>query len=238
MKEFNITGKERNKTGRENSQRERRESLVPCVIYGGKENIHFSTQLNSFNNLVYTPNVYLININIEGKNHKAILQDVQFHPVTDKIIHADFYEIFEDKEVTISIPVKLTGSSPGVQKGGLLREKRRTLSVRGLPKNLPDYLEVDISGLEIDDNVHIGDLTFENLEIMDPAEAMIVTIISPKRLEKALEEAEAAAEEASEGAEEVAAPAEGGEAAPAQESAGEAATDEGQESGGEESKEE
>ncbi len=236
MKEFNITGKERNKTGRKNSQRERRDSLVPCVIYGGKENIHFSTQLNSFNNLVYTPNVYLININIEGKNHKAILQDVQFHPVTDKIIHADFYEVFDDKEVTISIPVKLTGSSPGVQKGGLLREKRRTLSVRGLPKNLPDYLEVDISGLEIDDNVHIGDLSFDNLEIMDPGEAMIVTIISPKRLEKALEEAEAAAEEAGEGAEEAVAAE--GETAPAQEGAGEAAAEEGQESGSEESKEE
>jgi large subunit ribosomal protein L25 len=236
MKEFNITGKERNKTGRKNSQRERRDSLVPCVIYGGKENIHFSTQLNSFNNLVYTPNVYLININIEGKNHKAILQDVQFHPVTDKIIHADFYEVFDDKEVTISIPVKLTGSSPGVQKGGLLREKRRTLSVRGLPKNLPDYLEVDISGLEIDDNVHIGDLSFDNLEIMDPGEAMIVTIISLKRLEKALEEAEAAAEEAGEGAEEAVAAE--GETAPAQEGAGEAAAEEGQESGSEESKEE
>ncbi len=236
MKEFNIKGKERDKTGRNNSQKERRESLVPCVIYGGKENKHFATQLNNFNNLVYTPNVYLINIDIEGKNHKAILQDVQFHPVTDKIIHADFYEVFEDKEVSISIPVKLKGSSPGVQKGGLLREKRRTLLVRGLPKNLPDHLEVDISGLEIDDNIHIGDLSFENLEILDPAEAMIVTIISPKRLEKALEEAEAAAEEAGEGAEE-AVPAEGGEA-PAQEGAGEAAAEEGQESGGEESKEE
>lgn len=236
MKEFNIKGKERDKTGRKNSQRERRESLVPCVIYGGKENVHFATQLNSFNNLVYTPNVYLINIDIEGKNHKAILQDVQFHPVTDKIIHADFYEIFEDKEVSLSIPVKLVGSAPGVQKGGLLREKRRSLSVKGLPKNLPDYLEVDVSGLEIDDNIHIGDLSFENLEIMDPAEAMIVTVISPKRLEKAFEEAEAAAEEAAEGAEEAVAAE--GETAPAQEGAEEAAAEEGQESGGEGSKEE
>lgn len=199
MKEFSIKGEKRNRVGRKDSQKLRRNEYVPCVIYGGEGNVHFTTPLKYFNNLVYTPNVYLINLDISGEKHYAMLQDVQFHPVTDKVIHADFYEVYEDRPVTINLPTKLVGSSPGVVKGGYIREKRRSIQVRGLPRNLPDYLEIDISKLDVGQNIHLGDLSYENLEIMDPHEAMIVTVISPKKLEKALADAEAAAEAAAEG---------------------------------------
>jgi large subunit ribosomal protein L25 len=221
MKEFNIKGSERKEVGKNDARKLRKNGYVPCIIYGAEKNIHFYTELKSFNNLVYTPNVYIVNIDLDGKVHKAIMQDIQFHPVTDKIIHVDFYEIFMDQPVGMNIPVKIVGNSPGVLKGGNLRQKRRDVYIRGLPKDFPDVLNVDITGLEIGDNVHIYDLEFENLEVLDPPEAMVVSVDSPKRMAKSMMEAEEG-EEGAEGAEGEA-PAEGeaateGEAGDAKES--------------------
>lgn len=149
-------------------------------MYGGEEVIHFYTHENNFKSLIYTPNAYIIRLDIDGEKYQAIVQDVQFQPVTDRITHIDFKQVFDDKPVVMNIPISTTGDSPGIKGGGKLRKKRRTIKVKGLIKDLPDQLEIDISSLDIGMSLKIHDLNWENLEIMDPPKAMVVAVITSR----------------------------------------------------------
>lgn len=188
MKTFKIKGSLREKTGKKSARDLRSSDLVPCVMYGMGENIHFYIERNIFTHLVYTSDAYLIKIDINGEQYDAILQEVQYHPVTDMVQHADFVQVLEDKKVTMKIPVRLTGTSVGLKSGGKLRQRRRYMKVRGLVKDLPDFCDIDITDVDIGDFIKVGELSFENLEILDPPRAMIVGVVSSRLVAKGLRE--------------------------------------------------
>ena len=166
-------------------------------MYGGDSIYHFYAHENAFKKMIYTHDVYLILINIEGEKHKAVVQDIQFHPVTDKIQHIDFVEVFDDKPVVVNIPVELTGSSIGIKNGGKLRHKRRTLKVKGLVEHLPGRLNIDITDVDISHVVKVGDLKYDNLQLLDPHRSMVLSVISSRLAMKSMiTEEPAAAEEA------------------------------------------
>jgi large subunit ribosomal protein L25 len=163
------------------------------VLYGAKNHIHFSIYREDFKMLVYTPNTYRVQLDIDGTIYKAILQDMQFHPVNDTIIHADFFEIDETQNVEIDIPVKFVGNSIGVRQGGKLIVKSQKLRVRALPKNLPDSIDINIETLEIGKSVKVADITVENMILLDSPNNPIVTV---KTTRAAAEAATAAAKDA------------------------------------------
>ena len=184
MKSITIKGSQRESVGKVSTKALRNAEKVPCVLYGGDKAIHFSADEISFKNLVYTPNIYTATIDLEnGEKVKAILQDIQFHPVTDKILHVDFYQLFDDKEITMNIPIHLLGSAPGVVAGGVLRFPNRTLRVRALPANLPDFINADISKLEIGDKIFVLDVKNDEFSILHPDD-MVVTQV---RMARAIE---------------------------------------------------
>ena len=200
MKTIEIKGSFRTELGKKSSKLIRKSGSIPCVIYGKKENIQFHAPELSFKNLVYTPEVHLVKLSIEDKEFKVVLKDMQFHPVSDKILHADFIEIFEDKPVIIGIPIKVTGDSVGVIAGGKLSIKKRNLKVKGLPVDLPEFLPIDITDLKIHESVKVGDLSFEKIELLDPKKVMVLTIATSRVAQKTDEEvaAETAAAAAAE----------------------------------------
>ena len=198
MKSITIKGSKRESVGKAATKALRNADKVPCVLYGGENAIHFSAEEKAFKNLVYTPNVYTATIELEGeKAATCILQDIQFHPVTDKILHIDFYQLFDDKEVTMEIPVTLEGSSPGVMIGGALRFPNRKLKVKALPANLPDAIKADISKLEIGDKLFVREVIIPNCTILHP-ENTVVAQVRMSRAAQAPVEGEEAAEEATE----------------------------------------
>lgn len=176
MKTVSMSGSPRENVGKKDARDLRRKGLIPCVLYGGKEQIAFSATELSFRDIIFTPDACLIDLEVKGKKYSAILQDAQFHPVTGKIVHCDFLEIFPDKAVKIDIPIRITGNSPGVIKGGKLITKLRKLKAKGLMDALPDTIEVDISRLNISDSVKVGELTVEDIEFLDPANAVVVIV--------------------------------------------------------------
>ena len=176
METIEIIGYKRANLGKQNSKKLREEGNVPCVVYGGKEQIHFHSPMILFRDLVYTPGANFVKLNIEGVEKDAILQDIQFHPVTDKILHIDFLEIFDDKEVTISIPVTLKGLAIGVRNGGNLLHRRKKIITRGLPSNLPDAIEVNIEELKIGDFIYIKDLKSDNYTFLAPDSSVVVGV--------------------------------------------------------------
>ncbi|WP_088324639.1 50S ribosomal protein L25/general stress protein Ctc [Polaribacter tangerinus] len=176
MKSITIKGSKRESVGKVATKALRNAGMVPCVIYGGEQPIHFSAPELAFKKLVYTPNVYTATIDVDGQKVHTILQDIQFHPVSDKILHVDFYQLFEDKEITMNIPVKLTGTSPGVLNGGSLRFTNRKLRVKALPANLPDYISADISKLKIGSKLVVTSLFNESYTIMHPDNTVVVQV--------------------------------------------------------------
>ncbi|HNX84042.1 MAG: 50S ribosomal protein L25/general stress protein Ctc [Bacteroidales bacterium] len=200
MKTIEIKAFPREHFGKKSTNSLRAEDNVPCVMYMEKENLHFYAHENAFRGLVYTPDVFLVNLEVAGKSYKAVMKEIQFHPVSDRLQHIDFMQVSEDKPVTIDIPLKITGESSGVKAGGKLRVKRRTLKVKGLTKYIPDHMTIDITGLGIGQSVKIGDLNYENLDIIDNKRAMIVAVevsrVSLKEEEAAAPGAEAPAAEA------------------------------------------
>lgn len=203
MKSLEIKGSERKELGKNHTKKLRAKGNIPCVIYGGEKNLHFYVFENDLKNLVYTPNVYLVDLNIDGKTYKAIMKDIQFHPVTDHILHIDFIEVFEDRPAIIKIPIEITGSSIGIKNGGKLRLRRRNLKVKGLTKHMPDTLNIDITQVDIGDVVKVEDLSYSNLEILDPKRSMVVGIISSRLAAKGMtiEEETVETAEGEEGAE-------------------------------------
>ncbi len=176
MQTFDLKGTKREAGGKKAAKALRASGNVPCIVYGGEKEITFSVVEGDFRNLIYTPNVYIVNLNIDGVVKTAILKDIQFHPVTDKILHVDFLEIFENKPTTIAIPVKLVGNSEGVKAGGKLQLEMRKLNVKALPANLPDNLEIDITNLGLGKTIQVGELSYENLEILNAKNAVVVAV--------------------------------------------------------------
>jgi large subunit ribosomal protein L25 len=154
----------------------RNQGKVPCVLYGGEKQVYFSVSENDLNKLVNTPAVYIVEIDFEGTVYKAILQDIQFHPLTDRINHVDFLQVFEDKEVTINIPVNFNGSAIGVKNGGNLLIRRRSIKTRALPSNLPDAIEVNIEDLKIGKTIFIGDIRSDNYTYLASDKAVVVSV--------------------------------------------------------------
>ncbi|GIV40635.1 MAG: 50S ribosomal protein L25 [Thermonema sp.] len=182
MRTVEIVGYKRNELGTAAAKKLRVEGYVPCVLYGGEDVVHFYAPMSLFKDLVYTPEAAFVKLNIEGDEYDAILQEAQFHPVADYITHADFLLLQEDKPVKMEIPVKVVGSSIGVQKGGKAEIKLRKLKVKALPKNMPQYVEVDISHLDLGKSVKVKDLNPESYTILNSPQNPIVSIAIPRAL--------------------------------------------------------
>ena len=194
MKTIEINGTFRTELGKKSSKQIRKTGNVPCVIYGKEKNIHFYVHENSFKNLVYTPAAHLVKLNIEDKEFKLVLKDMQFHPVKDNILHADFIEVTDNKPVVINIPIKVTGDSVGIIAGGKLSIKRRSLKVKGFAENLPEFLVVDITDLKIHEGIKVQDLSYDKLELLDQKKSMVLSIATSRVAAKT--DAEVAAEAA------------------------------------------
>ena len=208
MKSITIKGSERESVGKKATKALRNAGKVPCVLYGGEKPLHFSADELSFKELVYTPNAHTVVIDLEGDGKfDAVMQDIQFHPVTDKILHVDFYQLFKDKEVTMNIPVHLEGNSPGVRNGGRLLFRKRKLAIKALPDKLPDFFNVDISKLKIGGNIDVSTLVSKDFTILHPDNTVVVqvkaarTAVMVEDEEDAEEGGETAEETAAEGAE-------------------------------------
>ena len=223
MKSITIKGSERESVGKKATKALRNAGKVPCVVYGGEKPLHFSADELAFRDLVYTAAAHTVKVDLGEGKVKAILQDIQFHPVTDKILHIDFYQLFDDKEVTMNIPVRLQGNSPGVRNGGRLLFRKRKLAIKALPDKLPDYFDIDISSLKIGDNILVESLLNDDFTILHPDSTVVVqvktqraAIVEEVEEEEVVEGEEGATSEggegaAAEGGEGAEAPAEGGE---------------------------
>ena len=206
MKTVSMSGALRAHVGKKDAKKNRKEGKVPCVLYGGKEQVHFTIDDSDFKQIIFTPEVYILKINIDGTEYTAVLQDIQYHPVTDRILHADFLEVIKGKPVVIGVPLKFTGNAPGVIKGGKLRKKIRKLTVKGMVEDLPDFIEISISKLDLNDNVKVKDITYPNLEFLDTPTSEIVGVKTGRGagMDMPLDEdeaAESAEVEATEGSE-------------------------------------
>jgi large subunit ribosomal protein L25 len=180
MKAFSISGSLRANVGKKDANALRRAGNIPCVIYGGKQQIGFYAPVNSFTKLVYSPDVQTVNISVDGKTYNTKIQEIQVHPVSDKIMHIDFVELFDDKPAIMDIPVKLIGSSAGVKAGGKLVTNLRKLKVKALPKHLPDTIDINVEQLEIGKSIRIGDLNVQGLKFMDAPNVVITTVQSTR----------------------------------------------------------
>ena len=210
MKEVSLSGSLRENVGKKDAKAIRNADRVPCVIYGGDTQTHLSVKQTDMHKLVYTPNVNIIKVDVDGKSVRTVIQDIQHHPVTDKINHVDFIELKDDKKVKVNIPVNLEGRAIGVLNGGKLSQVFRTLKVYALPGKLPDAITVDISSLKIGMSIRVSDLMTDSLEILNAPNAVVCGVKMSRGAteeeeeeEAALAAAEAAGEgEGAEGAEE------------------------------------
>ena len=208
MKSITINGSKRESVGKVATKALRNAGRVPCVLYGGGEPLHFSAPELDFSKLVYTPNAHTVEITLEdGSKIAAIMQDIQFHPLTDRILHVDFYQLFDDKEVSMNIPVKIEGAAPGVlNSGGVLSRNKRKLRVKALPANLPDFIIADISKLELGNKLYTAELQSEDYTILHPDNTVVCQVRTSRA---SIIEEEVETEATEEGAE---APKEGAEA--------------------------
>lgn len=176
MKSITIQGQKRESVGKKSTQALRDAELVPCVVYGGEQPINFSTPEKSFKSLVYTPDAHTVVIELEGKKIDAVLQDIQFHPITDKILHVDFYQLSADKPVVMEVPVRITGRAKGVVAGGVLRQSFRKLKIKALPANLPDEIVVDVTPLRIGNKLYVGSIKNEAYTFLHPDNAVVAAV--------------------------------------------------------------
>ena len=211
MKSITINGSKRESVGKKATKALRNAGQVPCVLYGGDQPVHFSAEELAFSKLVYTPNAHTVVIALGDTSYNAVLQDIQFHPVTENILHIDFYQLFDNKEIAMDIPVVLTGNSIGVRAGGVLRRNRRKLRIKALPTNLPDFIEVDISNLRIGNKVYVSQLPSEDYKFLHSDNTVVCQVkqsrVSIAELEDD-EDEEEGTEASAEGAAESTTPAE------------------------------
>lgn len=182
MKTVEIIGYKRANLGKRESKRLREEGNAPCVVYGNGEQTHFYSPMILFRDLVYTPEARFVLLNIEGEEKRCILQDIQFHPVNEMILHADFLELADDKKVKMDIPVRLVGTAPGVIKGGKLMTKLRKISVSGFPNDIPEFIDVNVSKLDLGKSVKVSELEAKNYEILTNPLVSIATVTIPRSL--------------------------------------------------------
>jgi large subunit ribosomal protein L25 len=176
-----MSGSLRENVGKKDAKKLRKSELVPCVLYGGKqEQIRFSVGQKDFKPLLFTPDTHFVELTIDGKIYQAVLQEVQYHPVSDAVLHADFLQIIDDKPITISVPVRTNGVAPGVLQGGKLEIKIRKMKLRGLPAAIPQYVDIDISSLEIAQGVKVEEVAIDNVEVLN-VKTSIVVWVKPTR---------------------------------------------------------
>ena len=200
MKEISVSGQKRSETGKKASKLMRKEGLVPCNLYGEKkgenglpEAMSFAVPMADLRKVIYTPHIYVVNLNIDGAEHKAIIKELQFHPVKDTLLHIDFYEINDQKPITIGIPVKLNGLAQGVRDGGRLSLIVRKVNVTAKYQDIPETLDIDVTDLTIGKSIKVGDLSFEGLEMATSKEVVVCTIKATRK-SNAAAQAEAEAE--------------------------------------------
>lgn len=193
MKSITIKGSERESVGKVATKALRNAGMVPCVLYGGNQAVHFSAEVMAFKNLVYTPNAHTVVIELGSKSYSAVLQDIQVHPVSDKILHIDFFEIFDNKEIMMEVPVRIVGTSPGVLGGGVLRLNQRRLKVKALPKNLPDFIDTDISELQMGNKLYVTKLASDKYKLIHPDNTVVCQVRISRAAMKAAQEAAKAA---------------------------------------------
>ncbi|HPK05474.1 MAG TPA: 50S ribosomal protein L25/general stress protein Ctc [Bacteroidales bacterium] len=201
MKTVSLSGSLRGNVGKKDAKNARKKGLVPCVLYGGKEQIPFFLEEKAFKPILFTPDAFVINLNINEKTYQAILQDVQYHPVTDSLLHADFYEITPGKPVKISIPLRFVGTSIGVLRGGKIVKKFNKLLVKGLIENIPEFIEIDITSLDIGKSIKIENLKVPDIEFLEPKRSLIITVQTSRVLTASTDE-ETEGEAAEEGSKE------------------------------------
>lgn len=179
MKTIDIEGSIREEVGKKSTRNLRKNGHVPCILYRKGEVTHFEALEKSFYNLVYSPDVYLVNLKLDGEIYNAVMQDIQFHPVKDNIQHIDFYQVIEKHPFWMRIPIRFEGVAAGVTEGGKVIIKMRKLVIKALPKDMPDEIKVDVSQLNIGDSIRVADLSYENLEILDDLNSVMVLVKSP-----------------------------------------------------------
>jgi large subunit ribosomal protein L25 len=194
MKKVSLSGSVRKNVGKKDAKLMRREGLVPSVVYGNKEQVHFSVKENDINKIVITPNVYMIDLDVDGRKAQAILKDVQIHPVTDKVLHADFQEVIEGKKVKVDIPVNISGLAVGVKNGGKLVQNFRRLTAEALADNLPDTIDIDVTKVKIGGKVRVGEVDIEGVSFLNPESAVVVAVQMARGAKKPGEEEEEEAE--------------------------------------------
>jgi len=185
MKSVSISGSLRENVGKKDAKEQRSKGLVPCVLYGGEKQYQFVVEKKQFRDLIYTPEVRYAIVNIDGKEITAVLQDSQYHPITDELLHVDFLEVVDGKPVTIGLPIRIMGTSPGVLRGGKLVKKVRKLKVRGQLKDIPEYIPVNISGLDIDQSVKVNEIQVDNISFIENPNAVVVAVLSTRNVEEA-----------------------------------------------------
>ncbi len=176
MKTVAISGSIRTSVGKKDAKALRVSGLVPCILYGGTEQVSFAVPERDFKSLVYTPDVHIVELELGGKNYNAIMKELQLHPVTDKILHVDFLEVISGKAVTMALPVKFEGTAPGVRSGGKLIRKMRKITVRGPVEKIPEAITIDVSKLEIGAAIRVSDVEVEGLTLLDIANNTVVTV--------------------------------------------------------------
>ncbi|WP_448924190.1 50S ribosomal protein L25/general stress protein Ctc [Hoylesella nanceiensis] len=182
MKEINLTGQLRSDLGKKASKSLRKEGLIPCNMYGIATNdgkpaaFSFTVPMTELRKLIYTPHIYLVNLTIDGKLHTAILKEIQFHPVTDAVLHVDFLEVNEEKPITVGLPVKLVGLAQGIRDGGRMSLSLRKLNVKAPYKSLPEHLDVDVTALTIGKSIKVGQLSYEGLELVTGKDVVVCSI--------------------------------------------------------------
>ncbi len=181
MKTVSMSGSPRENVGKKDAKALRRKGLVPCVMYGGDKQVSFSVAETEFKPLLFTPDTHYVELNIDGEKTKVILQEIQYHPVSDAVIHADFLRLFDDKPITISVPIKAVGVAPGVLQGGKLETKIRKMKLKGLPNDMPQYVEVDISNLNIAQSIKVEDIKIPNIEKLDVKSSIVLWVKSTRQ---------------------------------------------------------
>lgn len=180
MLTIDLAGQSRTNLGKKESKAIRANGLIPCVLYGAGENVNFTVDAKAFDKVIITPNVYVVELNIDGKAHKAILKEVQFHPVTDNVLHVDFLEVSEEKPFAVKLPIKITGHAEGVKLGGKLKVKMRKMKVSGLLKDLPAELEIDVTSLGLGHSIKLANVAFDGLTIEEPKSSVVCSVLATR----------------------------------------------------------
>ena len=199
MKSVSLSGSLRENVGKKDAKKQRREGRIPCVIYGGEEQIHCSIEELAFDAIIFTPDVFVVNLTVDDNEYQVILQDVQYHPVSDKVLHADFLQILDGKPFIVGLPVRLVGVAEGVAKGGKLIHKMHKLFVKGLVNDIPDYVEIDVTSMDIGGSVKVITAMIDKLTFLDPPNAVIARVKAARNMEEEIEDEDG--DEVEEGAE-------------------------------------